>query len=137
MLEDLGITDIYAYSKHQFRKLIKSKIREKEKRELLENAKGYKKISPESLSQEEFGVHEYFQTLTVRQSRLRFRLHAHLTPRVASCFKSDKRYIAIQHQCIAHREAGEPVSEETYDTEQHIADCIFYSDLKQDLALEN
>ena len=136
VLEEFGITDIYAYSKYQFRKLIKSKIIEKEKRELLERARQYKKISPELLSKEEFGIHEYFKTLTVRQSRLRFRLHARLTPRVASCFKSDKRYIAIQHQCIAHREAGEPVSEETYDTEEHIADCIFYSDLKQDLALD-
>ena len=79
----------------------------------------------------------YFKTLTVPQSRLRFRLYAGLTPRVSSFFfKSDRRYIAIQHQCIAHWEAGEPVSEENYDTIQHIADCIFYSDLKQDLRLD-
>ena len=36
VLEELGI---YAYSKYQFRKLIKSKIIEKEKRELLESAR--------------------------------------------------------------------------------------------------
>merc|ERR1711954_71527 len=109
---------------------------EKEKSELLENARRYKKISPELLSQEDFGVHKYFTTLTVPQSRLRFRLYAGLTPRVASCFKSDRRYIAIQHQCIAHWEAGEPVSEENYDSIEHIADCRFYSDLKQDLRLD-
>ena len=46
------------------------------------------------------------------------------------------RYIAIKHQRIAHWEAGEPVSEESYDSIEHIADCIFYTDLRLDTDFE-
>ena len=84
---------------------------------------------------EEFGIHDYFKTLSVAQSRLRFRIFARMTHRVAMCFKSDPKYIMTEHQCIACRAAGEEVSE-TKDTEEHIVTCKYYLELREDLDLE-
>ena len=89
------------------------------------------------LAQEDFGIHSYFKRLTVSQSRLRFRLYARLTPRVAMCYKADRRYREMGYQCVACREAGEPISQETQDTEEHIISCRFYSDLREDINLES
>ena len=136
-LQEFGIENIQSYSKYQFQKLIKTKIWNRNKLQLLDQSRKYKKISPEILSQEEFGVHKYFRTLTVSQSRLRFRLHARMTPRVAMCFKSDRRFMEMGYQCLGCREAGEPVSQETRDTEEHIARCIYYADLREDLDLDS
>ena len=134
-LQEFGINNIQSYSKYILKKILKAKFVQKNKSELLDAAKKYKKISPESLSQEEFGVHAYFKTLTVSQSRLRFRLHARMTPRVAMCYKSDRRYMEMGYQCVACREVGEPVSQETQDTEEHIMSCLHYSDLREDIDL--
>ena len=136
ILQEFNIHNIQAYSKHIFKKLVKAKILNKYKSELLEAATKYKKITPELLSKDEFGVNSYFKMLTVSQSRLRFRLYARMTPRVAMCHKSDKRYREIGYQCVACREAGEPVSQETQDTEEHLITCRFYSDLREDIDLE-
>ena len=81
-------------------------------------------------------MNEYFKKLTVAQARLRFKLAAGMTPRVATCFPSDRRYQLIDLQCVACRAAGRPVSQETRDTTQHIKSCDLYSDLKVDLDLD-
>ena len=59
-LQEFGIANIQMYSKGQFRKMIRGKIWNRNKCQLLEEASKYKKISPDLLAREEFGVHEYF-----------------------------------------------------------------------------
>ena len=120
----------------QFKKLVKNLIHQRKKEELLEKAKRYKKISRESLAQEDFGVHLYFKTLSVSQARLRLKLHARMTPRVAACFPSDCRFKEQQLQCLACSQAGIAASLESTDTEEHIMSCSFYADLRDDLDLE-
>ena len=88
------------------------------------------------LEKEDFGVHDYFKTLTVSQARLRFRNYARLTPKVAMCYKNDLNYKRMGYQCVAHMEAGEPITEENRDTEEHIINCKFYADLKIDLSVD-
>ena len=88
------------------KKTLKMTIRQQNKSELLEMSKGYKKISPDFLSENAFGVHNYFKTLTVSQARLRLKLAAQMTPRVATCFPSDK---SINFQCVACRASGRPI----------------------------
>ena len=99
-------------------------------------ARNYKKISHESLSSDEFGVAGYFKTLNVSQARLRLKLAAHMTPRVATCFPSDRRYQSIDFQCVGCRAAGRPAGQATRDTELHIQHCPSYSDLRTDLELD-
>ena len=41
------------------------------------------------------------------------------------------------YQCVACRESGEPVSQETQDTEDHIKSCRYYSDLREDINIDS
>ena len=135
-LQEFQIENIQSYSKFQIRRLVKMKISDRNECELLFQAGKYKKISHELLAQKKFGVHDYFRTLTVSQSRLRFRLYSRMTPRVAMNYKSDRRFMEMGYQCLGCREAGEPVREETRDTEEHITRCKYYADLREDLDLD-
>ena len=103
---------------------------------MLEMSRRYKKISYESLSKDEFGVANYFKSLKVSQARLRLKLAAHMTPRVAACFPSDRRYQSIDFQCVACRAAGIPAGQATRDTIEHVQYCASYSDLRTDLELD-
>ena len=105
-LQEFEIDNLQFYSKHPFQKHIKRKIRNWNKSKLLNEARKYKKISPEMLSKEKFGIHENFRTLSMSQSRLRFRLSAHMTPFVAMCYKSERKNMEMGYQCVACREAG-------------------------------
>ena len=136
LLRDFGLGPIQSYSKYQFRKIVKAKIIQKQKQELLKMSEKYKKIRPEDLGQVEFEVQDYFKTLTVSQSRLRFRLFARMTPRVAMCWKGVRMYREREYQCLAHREAGEAVTEENRDTEEHVLNCPYYAHMASDLALD-
>ena len=135
-LRDFGLGPIQSYSKYQFRKIVKAKIIQKQKQELLKMSEKYKKIRPEDLGQVEFEVQDYFKTLTVSQSRLRFRLFARMTPRVAMCWKGVRMYREREYQCLAHREAGEPVTEDNRDDEEHILTCKYYAHMASDLSLD-
>ena len=73
--------------------------------------------------------------MTVPQARLRLKIHARMTPRVATCFPSDPRYKERQLQCLACRQAGVVVDQRSKDTEEHIIQCEFYSHLRDGLDL--
>ena len=60
-----------------------------------------------------------------------------MTPSVAMCYKSERRYKELGYQCVACREAGGPVSQETQDTEDHIKSCRYYSDLREDINIDS
>ena len=125
-----------SFTKHQFKKILKCRILDLNKQQLLEMSRKYKKISYESLSKDEFCVNGHFKKLTVAQAQLRLKLAAQMTPRVATCFPSDRRYQLIDFQCVACRAAGRPVSQETRDTIEHIKMCDKYYDLRTDLNLD-
>ena len=64
-----------------FLDLLVTKLKQqREKEELLEKAKRYKKISREGLAKEAFQVHTYFKSLSVSQAHRRFKLHACMMP---------------------------------------------------------
>ena len=59
-----------------------------------------------------------------------------MTPCVAMCWKGVRRYREREYQCLAHREAGEAVTEENRDTEEHVLNCPYYAQMASDLALD-
>ena len=134
VMQELGLSNMQAHSKNSWKRIVKKKIIERQKEQLLQQAETYKKISAEQLNKDEFGVQEYFSTLTVPQARLRLKLAGGMCPRVATLYPSDRRYQSINFQCLACRAAGRPVSE-TRDTVQHITECIFYEKFKCGLSL--
>ena len=92
-----------------------------------------------------------FKDLNVQQSRLQFKINSKMTPRVASLFTRDPRYIAIDHLCVgcsvtktgaATGPIGDPPGgsperrgERFRDSESHIVRCLAYADLRQNLDL--
>ena len=61
--------------------------------------RGYKKISIDACSQEKFEQKSYFRTMTVRESRLAFKIKYFLTPTVAMNFKNDKKFKSQNYLC--------------------------------------
>ena len=45
-------------------------------------------------------------------------------------------YREREYQCLAHREAGEPVTEDNRDDEEHILTCKYYAHMASDLSLD-
>ena len=53
-LEEFGIYDLKLYSKYQFKKVVKSKLFEKNKADVLAMAQNHKKVSQDVLSRDSF-----------------------------------------------------------------------------------
>ena len=64
--------DSMSLSKYKFKKLVKSRIHEQNRIQLLEQAKSYKKLSYEQLAAEQYGLKSYIKTMTVHQARVYF-----------------------------------------------------------------
>ena len=98
-LEEWNLGNVEHYTKSQWRKTIGSKIYEKNRSECLEMMKGLKKIDVNACASEKFEMNSYFKTLTVRESRLRYRIKYFLTPTVCLNFKNDKVFKAQNYLC--------------------------------------
>ena len=83
------IVEVTEYSKKEWKKLVKKKIKEMNRKSLLEDSEKYKKIDEFSLAIEEEGVKEYFSQLTLEESRLKFRDRA-------SCLRTCKRQFSSE-----------------------------------------
>ena len=148
-LESFGLTDIRSLSKYKFKREVKLQIFKKNKNELISISQNYKKINQDEFKNLSFEMQSYFKDLSVQQSRLQFKINSKMTPRVASLFTRDPKYIAIDHLCvgcsvtktgagpIADPPGGSPErrGERFRDSESHIVRCLAYADLRQNLDL--
>ena len=92
MLAEFMVTDIISFTKKQWKLFIKKRIEEKNKYELLEQIKGYKKLCYEELSKESYEVKEYFFKLNVQQVRMKHKLRSRMTPTVRMNFSWDPQF---------------------------------------------
>ena len=113
---EFGVTNLHSFSKRQ--QFVKRKIIEKNKNELLEQAKGYKKICSQQLSEEVYEVKPYLYKLNLRQSQMRLKLRASMTPTVRMNFKNDPQFTRELWVCPDCRDPGSAVG--SPDTESHI-----------------
>lgn len=118
VLAEFGVTDLEVYSKSQWKKLVREKINEKNKNELLEEVKKYKKLSYEQLSKEEYERKPYLHMLTLINSQLRMKLRGMMTPTVRMNFKNDPLFAQEMWSCPDCRVPGSASG--TPDTETHI-----------------
>ena len=115
-------------------------------------SKNYK-ISYEVLSKDSFKMDSYFKTLNVSQSRLQFMLDSAMTRTVATNFKRDPRYKAIDYMCVGcsvgDRDGAPPADDgadtgaaegggggalnRSRDTEAHILRCPGYTKYRDGL----
>lgn len=132
-----GFDQIKTHSKYTWRKFIREKIFLRNKSELLQMSEKYKKIDCESLSRENFTAKQYFKTLTVSQSRLKFRLNSRMT-NLANNYHRMEKYRKIGYACVGCSvvggegvgvgEGGNKPS--NLDTTEHVVKCEAYSDLR-------
>ena len=64
------------------------------KSKLLEIArsKQYKKVNFNDLSENDFNLKQYFKSMSIADSRLRFKVESQMVPLVKMNFQSDKQY---------------------------------------------
>ena len=126
-MEDLEIeSDPSKYTKQQWKKIIKSKINEKNKRDLLHMIKSYKKLDYEELKDEKYGEKSYLTTMNLSQARTCFAARAQTLRTVQMNFKHKPDYVMNQWKCGC----GED------DYQSHLPFCNIYANLRDGLDIE-
>ena len=91
-LSEWGITNVNLYTKYQWKRAIQYRLYKKNRAQLLEWIKQYKKLDHQTCCQEKFELKEYFKTMNIQQSRLYFKIQNFITPTVRLNFKSDRKF---------------------------------------------
>ena len=99
VLKDFNLVNIERYSKYQFRTIVKQLIFNKNRNEILEWAKGYKKINHDTCSKEKFERKGYLTKLNVADARLYFRIKYFLIPTFRLDYKNIHKYRAEKWLC--------------------------------------
>ena len=93
-LNDWNVRDYANMSKNQFRQTVKDILYIKNRNDLLDWTKKYRKVNYEKCEKEKFETKSYFKTMNITQSRLYFKVLDFITPTIRANFKSDKKFCA-------------------------------------------
>ena len=96
------ISDVRRYSKTEWRALVKRKIEMDNREFLIESAMKYKKIDYLEMACEEYGMKEYFLSLDLYSSRIRFMERASCMPLCMSHQPSNQKYIDRGFICLCN-----------------------------------
>ena len=148
-LDESGLGDPECYSKLHWKSKVKEIVFKRNKDNLVQMSKKYKKVGPDSIPPGPLKMKSYFNELSISDSRLRFKIAAKMTPRVACNFKNDPRFKLAGWLCVgcpqartsplpatADLSAHSPPSPPQLDTQQHITTCPGYADLREGLDLQ-
>ena len=127
-----GIIHIQNYSKIQWKNLIKKKIRELNKKDILQQieSEGYKKLNLETMKNDSFKLKPYMKNLNVSEARLKFKLNSFMTPTVKMNVQSDSEFTRDLWTCPGCSVPGDVTG--CRDTQRHIMVCTGYETLRQD-----
>ena len=120
------IGDTRAYTKAQWKKLIKGKIGCQNKLSILNKVKnqGYKKVNLDELKDEDFQPKKYLSELSVTKARLRFKIKSQMTPTVKMNFQSDTQYKLDLWACPGCSIPSDVMGNR--DTRTHVLVCPAY-----------
>ena len=124
------IFDLSQYSKLQFKRLVKSKVKEMNKSKLIElaRAKQYKKVDLTELKLNDFKLKPYFRNLSCKDAKLRFKLVSQMTPTVKMNFQSEIKFSKNLWVC----EACKPLKGFGFrDTQEHVMVCSAYTKFRE------
>ena len=123
MMADLEIEPslLINSSKAMWKKMIKSKIREKNRKDLLSRIKNYKKLNYSEMKDEPFEVKQYLKTMTLTDARTMFSIKSQMTKTVQYHFRRDKGYTASMWSCVSCQKI---------DSINHIKVCPKYDHLR-------
>ena len=129
-LLDLYQIDSYPeqLSKLQWKRICKRMVMNKNKTDILEQSKKYKKIAHEEMSKESFGVKNYLKEMTLTDAKLNFAIRTQMVRTVQANFKGEPMYKKNNWKCVG---CGK------LDTQEHVLRCHAYKHLRIGSSLEN
>ena len=126
-LTDLGvIADPTSFSKHKWRNLIRAKVNQKNKHDLLEQIRSYKKLDYFKLSNEKYEIKPYLSEMTVSMACTCFAVRTCMLKTVQMNYKHKPEYAANQWKCVC----GEP------DLQAHLQSCRSSLHLQEGLNMQ-
>ena len=107
-------------------------IKEKQRRELLNDVKNYKKLNHQEMSKETFEQKPFLRSLSLENSRMKYKVISNVIPTVRSHFS--RKYRPRSLTCPGCTPTHVPNNQEVpKDTTEHILlTCDAYSDLKDE-----
>ena len=131
-----NITRVESFSKVQWKNLVKRKMKELHKAEMIKIAKvkHYKKIRAADIEADDFKLKRYFSVLDVPDARLRFKIRTSMTPTVMMNFQSDIQYTHTMWACVGCASLGDGARR---DTQTHIMSCSGYDKFRQGKDMTN
>ena len=133
-LEQWEISNVEAYTKWQWKSLLKKKLSLKNFEDLCQLAKGYKKINIDNYGSQ-LKRQEYMKKLSLSVARIIFRRNCGMIQTIRSNFKNDKRYKSEKYLCPDCRHLVPPVSH--VDQQDLITSCEGNRDLREGLELSD
>ena len=152
LLEEFGMLNFEQYSKYTWKKELKRKILLRNHQDIIAmcERENYSKVNIDTIRDAPFKVSDYFMTLNVDDSRLRFKTLSRMTPSVASNHSSSRKFREKGLLCVGCAPLSLPPSlppgtssdpdrqtgterhrQGTRDTEEHIMyECSAYADLR-------
>ena len=126
-----GIYKVSEYSKYQWKKLVKTKIRDLNKSIIVERTanQGYKKVDLDSLREDSFVKKSYFTAMNIHDARMRFKFSSRMLPTVKMNFQSDRKFMADLWTCSGCSQPGD--ANGYRDSQEHILVCEGYSRLRE------
>ena len=100
ILNGLEIGDPRFYSKNQWKKLVKEKVHDKNKSDLLNMVKTYKKLDYDQLKEEDYGLKSYLKNMNMNQARTCFAVRSKTLRTVQMNFKNKPEYMYNLWKCI-------------------------------------
>ena len=116
-LVKFGVTKPEAYSKLQWKNIVKENIALMNKSELLDMMKCYKKLDHKTFGSEKFELKPYFKKLNLTQARQKFQLRCFMTRTVKLNYPSDPRFARDLWTCWQFTKM---------DSQSHIVICEGY-----------
>ena len=122
LIEKYEIPDVKNYNKIQWKKLVKKKVTDQNRADILETIENsYKKLDHKVLREENCDQKEYLKSLNLPDARIKFALRAKMTTNVQMNYKGEPKYIKNGWKC---QDCDVP------DTQDHIIRCPCYQQLR-------
>jgi hypothetical protein len=132
------ITKVENFSPIQWKNLVKNKIEEMNKIDILNQMKKSKKMKFEEYVTKDFKRQAYLTSLNLSDARMRFKINASMTPTVKMNFPSDEDFASQLWSCsgCGNSDLGYELAG-SRDTQQHIMICPGYEELRENKNLED
>ena len=129
LMEMHEISDAKNYNKMRWKRLVKKKVEEQKRADLLGKIESnYKKLDYKVLREENCDLKEYMRSLNLPDARLKFALRSKMTKNVQMNYKGEPKFMKNGWKC---QDCNVP------DTQDHIIRCPSYKELREGKNLDS